>query len=247
MSFIRAILVTDPLIIITTMILGVTNLIVSFFDHHGRRQIAIARLWAKLLLKIAGVEVTVEGLEKVPPGTVCVIASNHLSYMDTPVVLASIPLEFRFLAKHGLFQVPFLGFHLARAGHIPVFRGNPRAALKTMSLAAETIQNRRISLLVFPEGGRSPGGLTPFNDGAAYIAIKAGAPLVPVALMGTRQILPMHSIQPARGKVTLRIGDAIPTASLSLRERGQLTERARMQIEALLEGSTAGEPAGRTK
>lgn len=235
MSLLWALLVTDPLIILATIILGAASLVVSYFDHEGRRQIAIARLWARLLLRFAGVRVRVEGLEKIPPGIVCVAAPNHLSYMDTPVVLAKIPFEFRFVAKHGLFQVPFLGFHLARAGHVPVYRDNPRAAVKTMSQAAVTIQQRRISLLIFPEGGRSRDGLLQdFNDGAAYVAIKSKTPVVPMALMGTREILPMGSSQPRRGNVTVRFGDPIPTENLTLHDRGALTAQIREQIAAML-------------
>ncbi|HVT93677.1 MAG TPA: lysophospholipid acyltransferase family protein [Bryobacteraceae bacterium] len=238
MSLLWALLVTDPLIIIATIILGAVSLVVSFFDPHGRRQIAIARVWARILLRLAGVRVRVDGLEKIPPGIVCVVAPNHLSYMDTPVVLAKIPFEFRFVAKHGLFQVPFLGFHLSRAGHVPVFRDNPRAAVKTMSQAAETIQRRGISLLIFPEGGRSQDGvLQEFNDGAAYVAIKAKAPVVPMALIGTREILPMGSSQPRRGDVIVRFGDPIPTENLTLHNRSALTKQIRNEIAAMLESA----------
>jgi len=90
---------------------------------------------------------------------------------------------------------------------------------------------------VFPEGGRSRDGeLQPFNDGAAYIALKARALLIPVALIGTREVLPMHSGQPRPGHVTLRIGEPIPTENLTLKDRSRLTEQAREQIVALLEG-----------
>ncbi len=150
--------------------------------------------------------------------------SNHLSYMDTPVVLAHIPLQFRFLAKRGLFQIPFLGQHLSQAGHIPVPREDPRAAVKTMQLAAETIQRKKISLLIFPEGGRSEDGrLAPFKEGAAYIAIRAGAPIVPVVLAGTREVLPFGSGIVRSGPVTLRILKPIETAQLTLKDRGALT------------------------
>ena len=111
-----------------------------------------------------------------------VFASNHLSYMDTPVVLSHIPCSSGFWQSVGLFKIPLLGTHLGQAGHIPVPREDPRASIKTMQTAAEVMQNRKISLLIFPEGGRSHDGrLQPFKEGAAYIAIRAGAPLVPVA------------------------------------------------------------------
>jgi 1-acyl-sn-glycerol-3-phosphate acyltransferase len=151
-------------------------------------------------------------------------------------VLGSIPANFRFLAKKGLFQIPFLGTHLKQAGHIPVPREDPRAAVKTMNLAAQVIRDRRISILIFPEGGRSHDGiLQPFKEGGAYIAIKAHVPLLPIALVGTRSILAMGSavFHPFQ-RVTLRIGNPLPTAGLTLRDRDQLTAAAREQIVAML-------------
>jgi 1-acyl-sn-glycerol-3-phosphate acyltransferase len=244
MSLLRALLVTDPLIIFFTMLYGARSFFVSFLDTDGSRQISLARRWAARLLQVSRVRVTVEGIENLPAGVPCVLASNHLSYMDTPVVLAHVPLPFRFLAKRGLFQIPFLGSHLHRAGHVPVFRGNPRQALRTLTLAAETIQQRSVSLLIFPEGGRSrDGSLRPFTDGAAYIAIKAHVPLVPIALLGTRDVLPMGSFQPSPGHVRLRIGTPIPTAFLTLHDRARLTAQARAAIAALLESQPAAPAA----
>ena len=223
------------LVVLSTIWYGSISLVQSFFDSTGRAQIATARRWARSLLRIGGVEVVLDGIEKIRPDGSYVIASNHLSYMDTPVILANIPVQFRFLAKRGLFQIPFLGTHLARAGHIPVPREDPRAAMRTMALAAETIRAKGISMLVFPEGGRShDGALRPFKEGAAYIGIKAGAPIVPIALVGTRAVLPFGSGHIRPGRVTLRIGDPIETAGLSLRDRGAVIERIREQIVAML-------------
>src|ERR1700737_1128676 len=160
MSFglIRALLITDPLIILSTVLFGSINLVASLFDPTGDFQVRIARYWSQSLLMLAGVRVKIEGLENIATGASYVFSANHLSFMDTPVVLANIPVQFRFLAKKGLFQIPFLGTHLARAGHIPVPREDPRAAVRTLTTAAETIRTRGISMLIFPEGGRSQTG-----------------------------------------------------------------------------------------
>lgn len=222
------------LVVLSTIFWGSVSLVVSFSDSTGRAQIAMARRWARSLLTIAGAKVAIEGMEKIQPGGSYVFAANHLSYMDTPVVLANIPVQFRFLAKRGLFQIPFLGTHLARAGHIPVPRDDPRAAVKTMSTAAEVIRTRGISMLIFPEGGRSPDGeLQPFKEGAAYIAIKAGVPVVPIAIIGTREVLPFGSGHLRPGRVALRIGDPIEIASMTLRDRGSLTADIREKVIAL--------------
>jgi 1-acyl-sn-glycerol-3-phosphate acyltransferase len=226
MTRLRAVLFTAPLIVLSTMFFGLISVAFSLFDKTGNRQISVARLWARSLLLASGIHVTVEGLEHIHPGSSYVLVSNHASYMDTPVVMASIPVQFRFLAKRGLFKIPLLGTHLGQAGHIPVPREDPRASVKTMQLAAESIVRRQISMLIFPEGGRSlDGGLKPFKEGAAYIAIRAGAPVVPLALIGTHDVLPMHSSIVRPGRVTLRILPPIKTAGLTLKDRGHLTEQ----------------------
>jgi 1-acyl-sn-glycerol-3-phosphate acyltransferase len=230
MALFWSLVFVDPLILLSTFFFGVISLFAS-----GELMMKCARNWARSLLAIAGVRVKVEGLEKLTPGASYVFASNHLSYMDTPVILANIPADFRFMAKDGLFKIPLLGTHLSQAGHIPVPRHDPRAAVKTMTLAAETIRTRNISLLIFPEGGRSHDGvLKPFKDGAAYIAIKAGVPIVPLSISGTHEILAMHSATFHRGTVTLHIGNPIPTAGLTLHDRKTLTESTRENVMAKL-------------
>jgi 1-acyl-sn-glycerol-3-phosphate acyltransferase len=235
LGLLRALLITDPLIVLATIVMGSISLLTSLFDPTGRKQHAVARLWAAILLKVGGVRVTVEGLEKISPDGSYVFVANHLSYMDTPVVLASIPVQFRFLAKQGLFKIPFLGYHLHRAGHVPVPREDARASVRVMQEAARIIRERGVSILVFPEGGRAEDGeLQEFKEGAAYIAIKAGAPAVPIVLRGTREVLPMGSINVRPGKVRLIIGDPIPTDGMSLKERGPLTDTLRARIVEML-------------
>ncbi len=231
-----SLLIVDPLIVLSTIVCSTVSVIFTFFDSKGRIPMAIARLWARSLLFFAGARVTVEGLDKIDLDGSYVFTSNHASYMDTPTVLSSIPVQFRFLAKRGLFQIPFLGTHLARAGHIPVPREDPRAAVKTLARAAEVIHQLKTSLLIFPEGGRTKDGkLREFKEGAAYIAIKAGVPIVPVALIGTRAVLPFNSGTFHPGRVRIRIGDPIPTTGLMLRDRGVLTVSVREQVARMLQ------------
>ncbi len=230
MRRLRGMLFADPAIVLATIFFGGISLIVSFFDDTGVLQIRVARTWARTLLAVSGVRVHVEGLHHIDPAGSYVFISNHLSFMDTPVALAHIPAQFRFLAKRGLFRIPLLGTHLSRAGHIPVPRGDPRAAVKTLQVAAETIQRKRISMLIFPEGGRSEGVLRPFKEGGAYIAIRAGVPLVPLVIIGTREILPYGGGVVLSGSVTLRILPPIDTSQLTLKDRGPLTDHLRELI-----------------
>src|SRR6185437_5707317 len=156
MKKLRGLFFADPCIVLATAVYGTISLIISFFDRqrNGIAQHRVAQAWARMLLRVSGVRVRVEGLEQIDANASYVFISNHLSYMDTPVALANIPVQFRFLAKRGLFQIPLLGTHLSRAGHIPVPREDPRASVKTMQVAAEKIREKKISLLIFPEVGR---------------------------------------------------------------------------------------------
>jgi 1-acyl-sn-glycerol-3-phosphate acyltransferase len=221
----RTWLFTAPLIALVTISMGTLSMITSLLDKTGNTQHRMARFWARLMLAIGFVRVETEGLEKLDPSKSYVLASNHTSYYETPAILANIPLQFRFFAKQGLFQIPFLGWHLERAGHFPVVRGNARASLKSMADGARQIRDRHISVLLFPEGGRSEKTLREFKEGAAYIAIKAGVPIVPVGIAGARRVLPMHSTQVIPGTIRLYVGDPIPTANLSLKDRGPLTQQ----------------------
>ena len=233
LSAIRAILILDPLILLSTALMGTISAMVSFFDSTGRTQHRVARAWAHMLVWFAGARVRVEGLQHLVPGSSYVIVANHLSFMDIPVILAYLPVEIRFLAKRSLFKAPFIGYHLRRAGHLPVEREDVRASLRTMAEAAQMIRNRGISVLIFPEGGRSPHEMREFREGAAYIAIKAGAPVVPVGLYGTRQLLPMGSIHVKPGEVVLRIGPPIATDELNIRDRHALTEDLQQKVAGL--------------
>ena len=229
-------LVLIPLGALSTIVCGSISGILHLFGASERRQIEVGRAWARSLLFMGGVRVSVEGLEKIDPEGRYVFVANHLSYIDTPVVFSRIPVQFRFLAKKGLFQIPFLGWHLTTAGHISVPREDPRGALRTLARTAELIESKGISALFFPEGGRSASGeLQEFKDGAAYIAIKAQVPLVPLALIGPYAILPKGSGTLRPGRVKLRIGDPVPTAGMTLRARAAVTETLRARIIGMLE------------
>ena len=235
MSYLRSLFFSIPLIFLSTVVMGALSLAASFFDHTGNSQHRIARVWAKMPLAVSFIRVRAEGLDKLDPRGSYVFVANHASFMDIPAVLSCLPYQFRFFAKKGLFQIPFLGTHLRRAGHLPVDRSSPRASLKSMSAGGRLIAERGISVLLFPEGGRSLDGLREFKDGAAYIAIKAGVPVVPLAIVGMRRLLPKGSIHIRSGKVVLRAGEPIPTAGLKPSDHTELTRRLYREVSHLLE------------
>jgi 1-acyl-sn-glycerol-3-phosphate acyltransferase len=235
MSLLRSLLFSTPLIVLATVILGTASMVASLFDRTGHSQHKIARVWGRFLLAASWIRVRAEGLEKLDPNGTYVFVANHSSYMDIPALLAILPHQFRFFAKKGLYSIPFLGTHLRRAGHLPVDRSSARASLKSMTEGARIIAERRVSVLLFPEGGRSALGLRAFKEGAAYIAIKAGVPVAPIAIAGMRRLLPMGSVHLRSGAATVRIGDPIATAGMQIGDRVHLTHRLHQEIERMLD------------
>ena len=244
MSKLRAVLFSAPVVIFLTIVMGLLSWICSLWDRGGRTQHRLARQWGRMLLAVSFVKSTVRGEEKLNPDTSYVVVANHSSYMDIPALYSALPLEIRFFAKKGLFSIPLLGWHLKRAGHLPVVRGDARASLKSMSEGARLIRQRGISVLLFPEGGRSEYNMRPFKEGAAYIAIKAGVPVVPVGLVNLRSVLPMHSMLLRPATVEINIGDPIDTTGMTLRDREKLNEMLQERV-AELAGEQAPTPAAK--
>jgi 1-acyl-sn-glycerol-3-phosphate acyltransferase len=228
-----AIFFSFPAIILATILMGTVSLITSIWDRTGETQHRVARAWSRMLLALGFVKCRVYGIEKLEPGGSYVLVSNHASYMDTPAILRSVPVQFRFFAKRGLFSIPFLGWHLQRAGHLPVVRDDPRASLRAMSDGAKLIHARGVSLLLFPEGGRSEKRMRPFREGAAWIAIKAGVPAVPIGLVNTRGVLPMHTGVIRPGTIEVHVGDPIETAGMALHDRGRLNDMLQHRVAEL--------------
>ncbi len=201
----------------------------------GRWQEFLYRRWGAIVLRICGIRgVRVSGAELLSPGANYVFVSNHLSLMDTPVLLRHLPLPFKFLAKKELLKVPFIGWYLRRAGHLTVDRGSIRSSLKSMNECAATIRDRRLSVLIFAEGTRGGGELQAFKEGAAYLSIQSGVPAAPLAIVGTNRILPARSSIFGRGTVELRIGEPVLPTGYSLKERAAFTTVLEAKVRALL-------------
>jgi 1-acyl-sn-glycerol-3-phosphate acyltransferase len=228
---------TDPAFFALTVVMGTVSLAASLVDGTGRLQHRIARRWARLAMALFRVEVAVTGAENLAPGQAYVFSSNHLSLVDTLLVFGYLPWEFRILARKGLWSVPFLGWHLRRAGHMPVARDDARAGLRSLTEAAGRVQTG-MSVLVFPEGGRSEDGrLDEFKPGAAYVALKAGVPIVPCCIAGTREIHSKGSVIVRPGCVSLHLGRPLPTQGRTPREARELTAELRERVAELLDGA----------
>ncbi|HVA91047.1 MAG TPA: lysophospholipid acyltransferase family protein [Chloroflexota bacterium] len=230
----RSNILQAPLLFLATGLFGTVALIASLFARTGRTQHRIARAWARACLLAAGGSVTVRGLENLPEPRTAVYASNHTSYMDIPVVFSSLPFQFRILAKKELWQWPFIGWYLNRSGQIPIDTDNPHATLSSLGAGVKALR-AGMPLFVFPEGSRTPDGeLKDFLSGAAFLAIRAQVPLVPIALTGIYHLLPMHTRHFYPCPMTIAIGPPIPTAGLTMRQADDLTARLRSAIAEML-------------
>src|SRR6201996_5308463 len=224
-------LVRGPLFFLFTGIFGCMSLAASCFEKDGRWQHNIARLWAHASLRFAGAPVTVIGRENLLP--VAVYTSNHTSFMDTPLVFSSLPFQFRILAKQSLWKWPFIGWHLNRSGQIPVDEDTNSSAIAGLNRAIRVLKDG-MPLFIFPEGGRTKDGqMQPFMKGPAYIAIRGRVPLIPMALIGTYELLPIHTHHFRPRPVKLVIGKAIDTSAYTIRQVDELTARLRAEILAL--------------
>jgi 1-acyl-sn-glycerol-3-phosphate acyltransferase len=230
LSYARSLLFTNLLIYFYTVVCGTLSLFSSLFDSRGRWQHAFARLWSRLILATSGIQTRVEGIENVTPQATAIYCVNHQSAMDIPILFVSLPVQIRFVAKQSLFRIPFMGWHLTRSGHIPVERGRPKQARKSMDLAAERIRTGS-SVVLFPEGHRSRDGrIGPFKSGSFYLAIQAGVPVVPVTLNGTRGVLKPDTYHVRAGQTEIIIHPPIPTAGLTPQDIDALAGKVRAQI-----------------
>jgi 1-acyl-sn-glycerol-3-phosphate acyltransferase len=233
LSRLRSFLFWDLLIWSYTIVLGCMSLLSSLFDRDGHIQHGFARLWSRMILGTIGAQVQVEGLEKIDTGKAHIYAVNHLSALDIPVLYKHLPFQFRILAKKELFRYPFMGWHLRRSGQIPVDQQNVRSSVRSIGRAVKSLQ-ANMPIVIFPEGGRSENGqLQPFMSGAFYLAIKAQVDVVPMALIGTYEMLPMSSFHIQPRPVYLLIGAPISTAGMNIRSMDELAQKTRNAIADL--------------
>ena len=226
-------LVFIPLMALATAGYGCVSLVCGLWDRSGSQQHFVARMWAKTMLRIAQSPVRIVGYEKLGRYPVAVYASNHLSYMDSPVLFARLPFQFRILAKQSLWTLPFVGWYLGRSGQVPIDQGSPRSAVAGLLRGVAALK-AGMPLVVFPEGSRSPDGqLQPWASGAAFMALRAGVPLVPLALVGTYELLPMHVYSLRPRPLMIVVGEPISTEGLTTRDADVLTERLYAEIATM--------------
>jgi 1-acyl-sn-glycerol-3-phosphate acyltransferase len=237
LSRLRSYFVYDPLIWLYTIVFGITSIPFGFFDKSGRILHGFARQWSKLIMKTILSPVRVTGLEKIDILRTYVYAVNHASALDIPVLYASLPFQFRIVHKKELLSYPVIGWHLKRSGQVCVDQQNPSHSVGQIKSAVRTLKNG-MPLVIFPEGGRTADGkIQPFLAGAFFMAIKANVDIVPIALVGTYELLPMDTFHIKSRPLEMRIGDPIPTSEWTLRNLQGLSAKVQQEIQALCEGT----------
>jgi 1-acyl-sn-glycerol-3-phosphate acyltransferase len=229
----RTVFFLIPAVSLYTVVLGAASLASTLFDRSGDFAHRCARAWASLILKTTGVRVRVVGLEHIDPSRSYVFAANHQSIYDIPIVFSALPSQVRIVAKQSLGRIPFLGWHLHRAGHLLVNRQNPGAAIvkKMARLVGE-----RHSLIVFPEGTRSAdGAVSRFKGGSFVFALESGMPIVPISIAGSRHVMKKGQLMVCPGHVTVVVHAPLDTGGVGRHGVRDLAERVRHVVRSAVD------------
>jgi 1-acyl-sn-glycerol-3-phosphate acyltransferase len=198
-------------------------------DRRGYFAHWCARTWSRLILATAGVRVVAKGLERLEPGRTYVFVANHQSIFDIPILFWSLPHQLRIIAKESLGHIPFMGWHLRRAGHMLVDRRRPDP--KRIIHWASRLTSSGLSLIVFPEGTRSRDGrVARFKGGSFYVALEAGLPVVPLSLVGSRHVMLKGRLTTYPGEVGLIVHEPIDTSDMAGSDAKEFGERVRRII-----------------
>ncbi len=241
-SRLRSYFILDPLIWAYTLILGTISLICSPFDRNGRIQHDLARFWSWLIMKtiLSPVKITgmdknddVKNNDKIGHSRPRVYAVTHGSALDIPILYVNLPFQFRIIFKSELLAYPFVGWHLKRSGQVCINQQNPAASIGSIKSALRSLRSG-MPLVIFPEGGRTQDGkIQPFLPGAFFLAIKAEADIVPIALIGTFDLLPMNTYHIKCQALEMRVGEVISTSGLTVRDTDEVSAKVKSAIEAL--------------
>jgi 1-acyl-sn-glycerol-3-phosphate acyltransferase len=233
LSRLRSYCVFDPLIWLYTVVLGIISLPVTLFPNRERALHGFSRTWSWLIMKTIFSPVKVTGLENIDSSQTHVYAVNHASALDIPVLYVYLPFLFRIAFKSELLSYPIVGWHLKRSGQVCIDQQNPSHSISSIRAALKGLK-AGLPLVIFPEGGRTPDGeIKPFLPGAFFLAIKAQVDIVPVALVGTYELLPMNTYHVKCRPLEMRVGKPISTAGLAPRDLENLSGKVQKELEAL--------------
>jgi 1-acyl-sn-glycerol-3-phosphate acyltransferase len=233
LSCFRSYFIFDPLIWLYTFVLGILALPGGMFDRTGRRLHWFSTTWSWLIMKTIWSPVRVTGLDKIDTSKPHVYAVNHASALDIPVLYVNLPFQFRIAFKKELLVYPVVGWQLKRSGQICIDQQNPARSVGSIRAALKSLK-AGMPLVIFPEGGRTPdGAIKPFLPGAFFLAIKAQVDVVPVALVGTYELLPMDTYHIKCRPLEMRVGEPISTAGMTARDLEALSAKVQKAVENL--------------
>ncbi|HKA00879.1 MAG TPA: lysophospholipid acyltransferase family protein [Candidatus Solibacter sp.] len=233
LSHLRSYLIVDPLIWLYTVLFGLVSIPVSLFGDRERILHSFARGWSWMIMKTILSPVKVTGLDRIDTSRPHVYAVNHASALDIPVLYVYLPFQFRIAFKKELLAYPIVGWHLKRSGQICVDQQNPAGSIGSIRSALKSLK-AGMPLVIFPEGGRTPDGeIKPFLPGAFFLAIKAKVDIVPVALIGTFDLLPMNTYHIKCQPLEMRVGEPISTEGLSGHDMQALSDKVQKAVTDL--------------
>ena len=233
LSRLRSYLIFDPLIWLYTVVLGVISIPFGFVRDRERILHNFSAFWARLIMRTILSPVKATGLEKIDYTKPLVYAVNHASALDIPVLYACLPFQFRIVFKKELLSYPIIGWHLRRSGQVCINQQNTIASLGSVRSALKSLK-QGMPLVIFPEGGRSDNGqIKSFMPGAFFLAIKAQVDIVPIALIGTYELLPMNTYHIKCRPLEMRVGAPISTAGLKGHDIEVLSAKVQKAMEEL--------------
>jgi 1-acyl-sn-glycerol-3-phosphate acyltransferase len=190
--------------------------------------------WSRALLKISGVKVYTEGIDRIEAATAYVYIPNHTSFFDIFSLLAYLPINFKFILKEELMSLPFLSWAMRKAGYISISRFSPAKARKSIRDAIDMIK-KGTSLVIFAEGTRShDGNLQPLKRGAFQLAMASGAAIVPVAIKGSNRVMAKGSYKIQSGTIRITVAEPIPTKNFKKQQMPALIGSVTESLQALL-------------
>src|SRR4030081_862972 len=235
-SRLRSYFIFDPLIWLYTLVLGIVAVPAGLFDRGGRLLHWFSYAWSWLIMKTILSPVKVIGLDKIDTSKPHVYAVNHASAMDIPFLYVHLPFQFRIVFKKELLSYPVVGWQLKRSGQVCIDQQKPTNSIAAIRSAVKSLK-AGMPLVIFPEGGRTPDGeIKPFLPGACFLAIKAQVDIVPVALVGTFELLPMNTYHIKSRPLEMRVGEPISTAGLTIRDLEGLSAKVKKALEDLYYG-----------
>jgi 1-acyl-sn-glycerol-3-phosphate acyltransferase len=233
LSRLRSYYILDPLIWMYTLVLGLVALPGGLFDKSGRRLHWFSQAWSWLIMKTILSPVKVTGLDKIDTTKPHVYAVNHASAMDIPMLYVHLPFQFRIVFKKELLAYPVVGWQLKRSGQVCIDQQKPTNSIAAIRSAVKSLK-AGMPLVIYPEGGRTPDGeIKPFMPGAFFLAIKAQVDIVPVALVGMYELLPMDTYHIKPRPLEMRVGDPISTTGLTLRDMESVSAKVQKAMEEM--------------